>query len=396
MHLIIIRPGAGYSEINNKLAFDEYARISGHTLETIGESGGQYDHYPCVDINKMQWGGNCEEKDNLESFAELMVAPICKERIQENKKMVLIFGSRGGQIVLPKLWQLGVNLPAIVINAGCCRPEVQPPPNGGRLALISCAQDYFNTQDSKVVIKWIEQKRSPDSAQVFVLPQLHMPKLEARDIHEWVEYCSNDREGKEKKRHSYFTLHELYQIYNLYTSEVVHKSYEELSRLIVRLARAYQDNSHKRKYHKSENIDDVLSDIWLHVAKHINKRQELSNQPSYQTVIELDIESVQELISQQLVQLQSTAMKKERQQLEEIHDVISALQRFEQILLRRTSNKSNSYQNQLIFSNNSSVSFETALQKIDHFREHGRWKMTLQKFPAAKNLVKELGFAIER
>jgi hypothetical protein len=194
IHLIIIRPGAGYSPQNNKAAFDECARKYGYSLETVGDShlGHSYDRYPCVDVNGTRWGSGCAKtQPHHESFAEYTVAPLLQERILQGRNIVLIFGSRGGQVILPKLWKLGFDLPAIVINAGCARSEVRPPNPGKNLALISCSDDYFETKNPALVNGWIINNKRQDTAKVYVLPgQSHMPKLTADVINEWVKYCS--------------------------------------------------------------------------------------------------------------------------------------------------------------------------------------------------------------
>ena len=57
----------------------------------------------------------------------------------------LVCGSRGGQVTLLALWQLGLRLPAVVINGGCAREGVGWTwPSGVPVVLLTAGLDFFN------------------------------------------------------------------------------------------------------------------------------------------------------------------------------------------------------------------------------------------------------------
>ena len=66
-------------------------------MRPVGDTGTDFDRYPCVDVNGGRWGStNCAKKPpHHESFAEDTVAPLLRRRIAQGLKIVLIFGSRG-------------------------------------------------------------------------------------------------------------------------------------------------------------------------------------------------------------------------------------------------------------------------------------------------------------
>jgi hypothetical protein len=192
VHIIVVRPGAGYSPQNNKDALDRFAHDNGYTLETVGEShlGESYDRYPCEDVNGTKWGRGCARSPpDLERFTEELVVPLYIQRLEEGKRVVLFFGSRGGQVCLPALWRLGCQPRAIVINAGCCRGEVTPPADGGKLALVSCSDDYFPTRNPAVIEAWVAQHQRTNNTRVFILDgEGHMPTLTPPMLTHWCHW----------------------------------------------------------------------------------------------------------------------------------------------------------------------------------------------------------------
>lgn len=103
----VVAPGGG-TGINREV-YNELGQDPRFTVEIVGQSRAPYDCYP------PEWshGG---PPPNLATFAEEVYRQGWVE-----KSDLFVFGSRGGQVVLPNLWQrLGDRMPpAVVINGGC-------------------------------------------------------------------------------------------------------------------------------------------------------------------------------------------------------------------------------------------------------------------------------------
>mmetsp|Transcript_31463 Transcript_31463/g.73497 ORF Transcript_31463/g.73497 Transcript_31463/m.73497 type:complete len:466 (-) Transcript_31463:320-1717(-) len=135
----VIAPGAGTG--CNKAAFTALERRSGFNVSTIGQSRAAYDKYP------PGWptGGPAP---NLQSWAQDLMAQGITEQSD-----CLVFGSRGGQVVLPAFWQaLGDAVPpAVVINGGCARDDhplgVSWPEQAVSMLIIG-GKDYFKGHKS--------------------------------------------------------------------------------------------------------------------------------------------------------------------------------------------------------------------------------------------------------
>mmetsp|Transcript_58978 Transcript_58978/g.104808 ORF Transcript_58978/g.104808 Transcript_58978/m.104808 type:complete len:454 (-) Transcript_58978:252-1613(-) len=129
----VVAPGAGLganAKVYMSLKQDQSLR-----LRVAGRSGMPYDRYPPA------WPQGAPAP-NLESFAQDIMS-------EGNVKGAdcLIFGSRGGQVILPTLWNtMGEKVPpAIVVNGGCAM-NLPIPCNWPRKAitfLILGGQDYF-------------------------------------------------------------------------------------------------------------------------------------------------------------------------------------------------------------------------------------------------------------
>uniref|UniRef100_A0A7S2LZC6 Uncharacterized protein n=1 Tax=Zooxanthella nutricula TaxID=1333877 RepID=A0A7S2LZC6_9DINO len=134
----VIAPGAGTQ--CNALVYKELGLSPEFKVEIVGQSRAPYDRYPA------QWPEGCQEP-NLESFSRKVV----ENRVIDQSKW-LILGSRGGQVVLPCLWEVyndGIP-PAIVVNGGCAmalpRRDGRAPPAWPERAvtfLLLGGQDYF-------------------------------------------------------------------------------------------------------------------------------------------------------------------------------------------------------------------------------------------------------------
>ncbi|OLQ02942.1 hypothetical protein AK812_SmicGene14196 [Symbiodinium microadriaticum] len=107
----VVAPGAG-TGINGAV-YSEIACSPSFKVDVIGRSRAPYDVYPPC------WPQGAPAP-NLQSFAEEVV-----ETGAHRNAQVMIFGSRGGQVVLPQMWQAEAQglvppvPPAVVINGGC-------------------------------------------------------------------------------------------------------------------------------------------------------------------------------------------------------------------------------------------------------------------------------------
>lgn len=129
----VVAPGAG--TFANGEAYGRLARAAGMEVQLVGRSGASYDRYPEV------WEGGAP-RPNLESFSQELIRQGLVDTCD-----CLVFGSRGGQVVLPSLWKALGDLvpPSVVINGGCAGrlpSEVRWPSSAVTLMLLG-GQDYF-------------------------------------------------------------------------------------------------------------------------------------------------------------------------------------------------------------------------------------------------------------
>jgi hypothetical protein len=129
----VIGPGAGLGR--NRAVYAELARDKRFELNVQGKGGAPYDRYP------LPWENGCPAP-NLESFAGSLPTQGDVERSD-----CLVFGSRGGQVVLPFLWrEWGEKAPpAVVVNGGCAMnlPSRMAWPQGAVTFLLIGGKDYI-------------------------------------------------------------------------------------------------------------------------------------------------------------------------------------------------------------------------------------------------------------
>jgi len=168
----VIAPGAGiYANASVYAALRKRQNIR---LDILGQSRAPYDRYPAT------WSDGAPAP-NLESFAASLVTKGVVE-----KSSCLIFGSRGGQIVLPALWKArgGDVPPAVVMNGGCAMklPEPVHWPSSAVTFLLLGGRDYF--RGSFTPVQYIADARSrvprsnSTTAILLVDEMDHMPQTE--------------------------------------------------------------------------------------------------------------------------------------------------------------------------------------------------------------------------
>lgn len=170
----VIAPGAG-TGINGAI-FQELNQDPRFKVEIVGQSRAPYDRYPPC------WP-NGAPAPNLESFA----ASVLSSKVVERSRC-LIFGSRGGQVVLPFLWnaqEKGILKvpPAVVMNGGCAMSLPKPVswPHDAITFVLIGGQDYFrgNLSPEQYVMETRNHVPTSNASTVilYVAEMVHMPQM---------------------------------------------------------------------------------------------------------------------------------------------------------------------------------------------------------------------------
>jgi len=171
----VIAPGGGTRQ--NAGVYESLGYKSGgpFNMKILGSSHAPYDRYPA------SWHVG-SPPPNLESWAEDLLTKHHLDGVQ-----CCVFGSRGGQVVLPTLWKkLGGQIPpAVVINGGCAMdtPSFQGstwPQEAVTLMLLG-GQDYFRgdiSDDSAYIQETMSRvpRTNKTTAVLFVREMSHMPQ----------------------------------------------------------------------------------------------------------------------------------------------------------------------------------------------------------------------------
>lgn len=167
----VIAPGAG--TFANGSVYNELQRRKDFVVEIVGQGRAPYDRYP-------QWfpQGGCPAP-NLDTFAGEVL-----ERRAAQRADCLVLGSRGGQVVLPRIWQtLGDSAPpAVVINGGCAMGLPRPVqwPERAVTFLLMGGQDSFRGNKTPEEYLADAKSRVPaangTTAILYVNEMQHMPQ----------------------------------------------------------------------------------------------------------------------------------------------------------------------------------------------------------------------------
>ncbi|CAL1140322.1 unnamed protein product [Cladocopium goreaui] len=165
--VMVVAPGAGTGlngEVYKELGEDVQTRV-----EMCGSRGANYDRYP-------ECWQNGKPAPNLETFA--------KELLGKPLGDVLVLGSRGGQVVLPRFWRkLGDQVPpAVVINGGCAMnlpgPKIAWPQQAVTMMLMG-AEDFFKGKKSSAEYLTASKSYVPPNSRtaiLYVRQMQHMPQ----------------------------------------------------------------------------------------------------------------------------------------------------------------------------------------------------------------------------
>jgi len=159
----------------NASVYSTLARKQGFSVDILGQSRAAYDRYPT------SWANDGCPPPNLETFALDLATKGCIQKTD-----CLVVGSRGGQVVLPTLWQaLGSEVPpAVIMNGGCAMGLPTPVhwPSSAVSFLLLGGADYFRGQMD--MREYLADARShvPESnettAILLVHEMVHMPQSE--------------------------------------------------------------------------------------------------------------------------------------------------------------------------------------------------------------------------
>jgi len=167
LYVMVVAPGAGTGlngEVYKELGEDVQTRV-----EMCGSRGANYDRYP-------ECWQNGKPAPNLETFA--------KELLGKPLGDVLVLGSRGGQVVLPRFWRkLGDQVPpAVVINGGCAMnlpgPKIAWPQQAVTMMLMG-AEDFFKGKKSSAEYLTASKSYVPPNSRtaiLYVRQMQHMPQ----------------------------------------------------------------------------------------------------------------------------------------------------------------------------------------------------------------------------
>eukprot|EP00933_Yihiella_yeosuensis_P022181 TRINITY_DN17467_c0_g1_i1.p1 TRINITY_DN17467_c0_g1~~TRINITY_DN17467_c0_g1_i1.p1 ORF type:complete len:601 (-),score=115.58 TRINITY_DN17467_c0_g1_i1:260-2062(-) len=170
----VVAPGGG-TGINGAV----YADLGQHPsfqIDIVGRSRAHYDVYPPC------WPHGAPAP-NLESFAEEVLASQITQRSD-----CMVFGSRGGQVVLPYLWAAEVQgrlpplPPTFVINGGCAMSLPTPtywPENAITFVLIGGQDNFrghYNVEEYVCETKSHVPRRNKTTVILYVNEMVHMPQ----------------------------------------------------------------------------------------------------------------------------------------------------------------------------------------------------------------------------
>lgn len=166
----VLAPGAGTR--SNAAVYESIRKDAANfELAVRGAAGSGYDRYP------LGWPGGAEAP-NLESFAEEQLMDGIVEQAD-----CLVFGSRGGQVVLPVFWrERGADVPpAVVINGGCAMTGPSPahwPAGAVTLLLLGGRDDFRGTQTEEQYVALTQSQVPPENsttAVLYIREMGHMP-----------------------------------------------------------------------------------------------------------------------------------------------------------------------------------------------------------------------------
>lgn len=178
--IVVIGPGAGMhanADVYAQLVQSGYDLVALHSQEhdeAPEGSKGSYSYPPGWQQGSPNLGFN--RGKNLATLADDVLLPAIRQLIAEGRgPAAVLCGSRGGQVTLPRLWEIGWRGPCVVINGGCASTAVVPG-SPVRLVLATGGRDFFKTKSPESTARML--KKADKHSQVlnyFHPDEAHMP-----------------------------------------------------------------------------------------------------------------------------------------------------------------------------------------------------------------------------
>jgi hypothetical protein len=179
--IVIIIPGSSYFTLHQT-----YNNLKNkYNVITVGHSclGTGYDRYPSLwkkgtdDINLVSMVTDTEMINPITQNIELGIELCIKNELEKGPIDCIVCGSRGGQVVLPTLWKLGIDIPCVITNAGCIDSPCFHAYPISRVVFSTFGKDYFHTKNPQISINAL-QKCAKSSILVHSYFEQHLPNDE--------------------------------------------------------------------------------------------------------------------------------------------------------------------------------------------------------------------------
>lgn len=162
-NIIIILPGSSYFTLKNTYRnLEKY-----YNIILLGHSciGSGYDRYPPYwengtnSFNLIDMTTSDEVFNPITQQVELGIAKNIKKILETNDIHCIVCGSRGGQVILPTLWTLGIDIPSVILNGGCINSPCLYKLPESRVVLSTFGKDYFPTSNPEISIEAINDNK---------------------------------------------------------------------------------------------------------------------------------------------------------------------------------------------------------------------------------------------
>lgn len=163
-NIVVILPGSCYYTLK-----ETYKKLEKYyNLILVGHScaGNGYDRYPPFwatgtnDLNLIDMTTNDEVFNPITGQTELGIEKRIRNILETTDVHCIVCGSRGGQVVIPTLWGLGIDIPSVVLNGGCINSPCTSKYPSSRVVLATFGKDYFPTKNPQISINAMYKHQS--------------------------------------------------------------------------------------------------------------------------------------------------------------------------------------------------------------------------------------------
>ena len=182
--ILVIGPGASTKK-NSKLYSNLSKEVHIIEIHPNNQKDGYAWEYP-INWQSDELDLNTNNKKNLATFANMVFDAILNLWNDNKEIKCILCGSRGGQVILPQLFRIFLDLninykqfpPCIIMNSGLLHAKVKWPKNIP-IIFISFKNDYFDTKNLNLVIKKIIEKKNIDNyGYIIQTNDSHLPNKE--------------------------------------------------------------------------------------------------------------------------------------------------------------------------------------------------------------------------